>query len=186
MAERKLDLFKTLSQISKKNITYYDSLTEQEIKEFVPFVIQRWLSGTTNKQQIYLLNEIVNQHIFNLGTQYKDLLFYLLSIACSGKTQKYSWNKLPTKSQTSKPTSLGIVCEYYKYSYKEGKEALALLTHEDVIWCGEQLGKQDEEITKVYKEWGIKNVKKTNDKSNRSEDDTHTRSSNALDDIFQD
>jgi hypothetical protein len=186
MAERRLDLFKLLGEISKKNITYYETLSEQEVKEFIPFVVQRWLSGTTNKQQIYLLNEIVNQCIFNLGNQHKKLLFDLLTIACSGRSQKYYWNKLPTKTVNSKPVSLDVICQYYNYSKKQGTEALALMSYDDVVYCAEELGKQEEDINKISKEWGVKNVRKNNSKDEGQANNIHKTSKGKFGDAFED
>lgn len=152
MAE-KIDIFRILNQADKKNILFYQQLSEEEKKSFSPFLIQRWLSGTVDSRQVIFLNELLNPFIFSFFN-HKHLLWLLITICTNGNIQKYSWNKLPGKQQThSKPETINIISQYYGYSKKQAKEILNLLSYEEIIWYAEQLGKQPEEIIKLKKEW---------------------------------
>jgi len=151
--ERKLDLFKTLGNISKKNIDYFKTLSDEEKKDFIPFVVARWLSGTSNPRQIYFLNVVVNPFTFVLGQQHKELLYYLMTACATGKSQKYFWNKLPSKTTTAKPNAVRVVADYFDYSMRHAVEAIKVLTVDDVLRYAGDLGRQPEEIAKIKREF---------------------------------
>lgn len=153
MAERKLDIFDVLKNISTKNVAFYDSLTNDQVNSFQPLVVMRWLSGTFSKQQVYLINELVNPFVFSLHT-HKKLLWQLMSTCTAGKTQKYTWKKKLGKV-TSNPASVKVVREYFHYSTTQAKKAVGLLQSGDIISMAEELGWQDDEINAVCKELGL-------------------------------
>lgn len=150
MADRKLDLFKILDAISRKNVDYYNTLTDEEKKEFQPFVIMRWLTGTYTKQQLFLLNALVNPVVFDFQ-HHKQLLYNLLVCSTTGKTQRYVWNKPPSSNKKNK-LAINVLCDYYQFGPREARDALPLLSHEKVIEYAEDLGWQKDEITKLKKE----------------------------------
>ena len=59
----KLNLWPLLDSISYKNVNYYDTLTVENLKEYSPYVVMRWLTGGQTSdvaRQICYLNEFVN------------------------------------------------------------------------------------------------------------------------------
>ena len=51
------DLFEALAAIDRKDYTYYDRLTEEQKKKFVPFMLIHWVSaikGNSELQNYYL------------------------------------------------------------------------------------------------------------------------------------
>lgn len=146
-----LDIFQVLNNVSKKNINYYSSLSEEQQKALQPFVVLRWLTGTRDARQVYFLNELVNPFVFSMPN-HKQLLYFLLTTATSGKQQRYTWAKSLTKKTSSTPIILGVVKSYFKYNTTDAVEAMVLLTNEDILSCAEQLGYQPDEITKIKKE----------------------------------
>lgn len=181
MAE-KIDIFQVLDHCSKKNVSFYENLPDDKKKAIAPFVIQRWLTGTSNGQQIFLLNEIVNPFVFALQ-KHKMLVWYLMTCCMPGKPQKYFWNK--TKSTTTRPETLAIICEYFNYSRKHGEEALPIIKYEDVILYAESLGKQRDVIVKINKEWGIKNGKESSKETKRINNSDDSRDARGFEDIFE-
>lgn len=153
MAERPLDIFNVLAQLDTKNKDFYSGLTDKEAKSLAPVVVTRWLSGTYNKQQVYLINEIVNPYIFSLH-HHKLLLWYLMTIITTGKKQRYSWNKTVTSG--SKDTAC-ILCikEYFKYSSKDAEQVYKIIDKKLIIDMAEELGYQDNELNKIKKELGL-------------------------------
>jgi len=149
MADRKLNLFELLGAISEKNTGYYQNLTDEELKELQPFVIMRWLTGTSSKRQVYLLNAVVNPFVFDLG-QHKQLLFYLLTL-CTQHAQRYNWIKPPSSKRLGK-LAVTVLCDYFKYTKRQAIDAAKLLQSEDILDYAEQLGWQKEEIAKLKKE----------------------------------
>lgn len=148
--KHKLDIFHVLDRISRKDPLFFNNLDEEQQKAFSPLVVMRWLSGTYSPLQIVLLNQLVNHLVFPLG-KHKGLLYDLMTICTSGKTQRYVWNKMNSKKSVM-PKSVAIIQEYYGYSKKHSLEALPLLTNEDIISHAEDLGKQKDEIRELKKE----------------------------------
>jgi len=153
--DKKLDLFKTLGQIDRKNYQAFSEFDDGQRKEFAPYVYLRWLSGTSNKQQVVLLNEFVNPVAFYFTLKdhsHKELLFKLMTVCTSGSGQRYSWS-IPKRAQGSKPLSNQVVRQAYRYNFRKAEDALKVLTAEDVVEMAEQQGKQKDEIKLITKEW---------------------------------
>lgn len=160
MAE-KLDIFRVLNQADRKSVSFYEHLSEEEKKAYSPFLVQRWLSGTSDVRQVVFLNEILNPYVFSLQ-HHKQLLWFLTTICTNEKPRKYFWNKLPGRQASSKPETLNVISQYFGYSKKQASDVLNLLTYEDINWYAEQLGKQPDELAKLKKEW--KNEKESSNK----------------------
>jgi hypothetical protein len=155
--EYKLDMFQVLPQIDKKNAHFIDGLTEDEIKGFVPYTTMRWLSGTNSAYQIMFINELVNPFMFSLGT-HKGLLYKLMTVCGSGKTQRYKWNSVTSKKATNTPYLVSMVKDYYGYNTMNAIDALKILSKADLLNIAEHLGRQKDEIVKINNE-----LKKIND-----------------------
>ena len=150
-ADRKLDIFRVLAAADVKDRSFYENLTEDEVKALAPFIVARWMSGTPSAGQVYFINELFNPFVFSLGN-HKQLLWYLLTVCSSGKKQRYSWNALPGKKSTSKPNAVRVVKEYFKYSTADAVNALVMLSGTDILDMAEELGWQPDEIAKLKKE----------------------------------
>ena len=122
-AERKLDIFRVLAALDAKDYHFFANLTDEEVKALVPFVVARWMSGTTDARQVFFLNEVVNPYLFSL-TEHKQLLWDLLLIANSGKKQRYAWNALPSKKNTAKPLTVDVLKQFYGYSTRDAVDAV--------------------------------------------------------------
>lgn len=151
MAERKLDIFRVLGAADAKNAKFYAQLSDDERKEFQPFVVARWMSGTSNTAQVMMINEFLNPYLFTL-TGHKELLWQLLTICNAGKSQRYKWHKLPGKRESGRPNAIKAVRQYFKYSTREAVDALDILTRSDVIEIAEELGWQPDDIAKIRRE----------------------------------
>lgn len=149
--EYKLDVFHVLGQIDKKNSLFYDGLTEEERKAFVPYVTMRWLTGNNSDRQIVYINELVNPFMFPLG-QHKDLLYKLMTICTTGKQQRYGWKKTLSKKTNSTPTAVGVIRDYYGYNTIDATNALKLLSTDYVLELAGFLGRQKDEISKIKTE----------------------------------
>ncbi len=158
MAEHKLEIFRVLGELDKKNIKFFDSLSEEEKKAFQPLVVSRWLSGTSSKQQLFLLNEIVNQYVFAL-CNHKALLYKLMIICTTGRLQRYAWNKQLSKG-SSHPFTIKAIQQYFGYSSKDAEKVINLLSNDDISLMAEESGWQDEDLNKLRKELGLPTIRK--------------------------
>lgn len=167
MTERKLDIFHTLSEIDKKNIEFYSTLSQEEQKGFFPIVVIRWLSGTSSKLQVMLINELVNPFVFSLY-KHPNLIYKLMTVCTNKKHQKYDWIK-KLSPKTTHPLTTKSIQEYFHYNSRDANEAINILESEDIISMAEEMGWQDEDVNKMRKELGIKPIK-TNKKLIKSAD----------------
>jgi hypothetical protein len=148
--KRSLDIFKTLTHISNKDRGYYEALPDDVKKELQPFVVMRWLTGTSDPRQIYFINEIVNRFVFELGS-HKPLLYKLLCVATSGQPQRYQWKK-PASRKGAGTMCTQVVKQYYHYNTRQATEALGLLSNDDIMGYAEEIGLQKEDIAKLKRE----------------------------------
>ena len=142
-------MFQVLDHINRKDIQWYRNLTEDEQKAVVPLIIMRWMSGTLTPWQIIFLNELVNPQVF-ANHKHRELLFYLLTICGKDTFERYHWNK--TKSNTTTPTIVNVVREYFEYSTSDAIAALPMLSNDDILRYAGELGTSKEDITKIKKE----------------------------------
>lgn len=150
----KLDIFKTLERIDRKDRKFWDSLTEEERKGFTPFVVIQWLTGTKDPAQIYFLNEMVNPFIFEFG-KHPELLYDLMLI-CSTSKKCYQWIK---KKKTVKfPKSIDVIKRYFGYSSAHSKDTLKCFSDSDIFEMAEELGYQKEELKILKKETNEINI----------------------------
>lgn len=155
----KLDLFPLLRNISTKNVGYYDTLSEESLKEFSPLPLQRWLSGcndgkATSARQIYFLNEVVNKFIFAPGfaKNHKKLIYNLMTLATTGKDCRYKYLKSNMKGTSDMPLAVGVIQKVFDYNRKDARDAIMVLSDNAIINMAEQLGYQTGEIKELKKE----------------------------------
>jgi hypothetical protein len=149
--EFKLNIFDVLAQIDRKNFWFYDQLTEEEQKSLAPVVMVRWLSGTTDEEQLKLLNSICNPVIFSLSSQHKNLMMKLFCCTTNMKPKRYTYKNTLSKKQ-SKTLKLKVVSEYFAYSYREAEMVLPNIKSEDFVEMAMSLGWDDKEIKALKKE----------------------------------
>lgn len=143
------DLFDGLAKLSSRDLQWYDKLTPEDQKAASPFVMARWMTGTSDQAQLVRINTFVNSYGFSLG-QEKSLLFKLLAAAATGKSKRYQWLKSPGAKATIK-LRLEVIKQYYNVSTREaiGYDSIE---GEDILTMAEELGWEVEELKKLKKE----------------------------------
>lgn len=146
----KLDIFGLLGKIDKKNSgDIYASLSEDEKKGFAPLVVMRWMSGTSDAQQIMLLNSFINPLVFVLG-KHPHLLMRVLQVCSSKVSKRYQW--LPVKSKKKNTESLKVVGEYLEMSQREVKMLNPFPNDSEIMQMAEELGYDKDVLKKIEKE----------------------------------
>lgn len=144
------ELFDSLSKISRGDQQWFDRLSDEDKKSAAPFVLGRWLTGTSDSAQLIRLNTFVNPYMFSMG-QDKALLFKLLAAACTGKTTRYQWIKAPSATKATK-RSLEAIKQYYDISTREAALYAINISGADLIEMAEELGWDSDELKKLKKE----------------------------------
>jgi len=141
--EYKLDIFECLSQISKKNIHYYDNLSDEQKKGFLSLIISRWVYGTPHELQILLLNQVVNPYLFSLN-KHPSLIYKLLTTTSVRPNTVYRWK---AKQQDIKfPLSINVISKYYGISKREAILHLPNYTAPDILTMCADIGLQTDEL----------------------------------------
>lgn len=82
------DLFEALNAIDRKDYSYYDKLTPEQQRKFVPFMMLHWVSaikGNKDLQSYYLQSTDyhANKYLFNENVQKHPKLQWLMLCAAS-------------------------------------------------------------------------------------------------------
>jgi hypothetical protein len=154
--EFKFDIFQVLRKINSKDYEFIRSLSDEDKKAINPYMILRWMFGTSNPATMIWLNELVNPVIWGVkkddaGEEHYNIKMFLLAICGTGsKSSDFKWIK--TKGEGKYPTALQVIREYYGYSTAHAKDALSILDPTAVVDLAEQLGYQPDDIKKLKKE----------------------------------
>ncbi len=136
------DLFEAIAAIDKKDYGYYDRLTEEQKKKFVPFMLIHWISavkGSRDLQGYYIMSteHHANKYFFNEHIQKNPKLQWLMLCASSPGIGKqfhqyipHIRDKVATLREEAKNKE---IIDYYKKIYKTDTETLTELSNVYVI-----------------------------------------------------
>lgn len=126
------DLFEALAAIDNKDYGYYDRLTTEQQKKFVPYMLIHWVSavkGNSALQQYYLrsTDNYVNLHLFNEFIIKNPKLQWLMLVAASPGLGKQYHQWIPhIKERVAKlkdPAKPSEIKEYYKKIYPKASSS---------------------------------------------------------------
>lgn len=157
------DLFESLLALDKKDYQWYDRLSEEQKKKFVPYMMTHWMSavkGSKDVQNYYLSSTEyhTNTHLFNEVIQKHPKLQWLMLCAASpgiGRQQHQWIPHLSTKVINFKePAKSKDVKEYFKKIYPNASER-------DVAEASETFVKEHKkkcELAKIYPNMNISEI----------------------------
>lgn len=147
----KLDIFTVLGNITKGNVDYIDSLSDEEVKAFQAYVVQLWLKGANNyhAERMVLMNEVSNPYVFSLG-RHPKLIYKLFCVAHGfNDGARFTFNRKRGKTANR---SLSVVMNAYDYTQQKAQEALSILTNDDLLALAKDLGYDQKEMRELEKE----------------------------------
>jgi hypothetical protein len=102
--QQDFDLFDALLALDKKDYSYYDRLTEEQQKKFVPYMMTHWMSQVkaNGGLQGYYVRSVeyhANQHMFNEHIQKHPKLQWLMLCASSPDLGKQFHQWIPHLSE---------------------------------------------------------------------------------------
>jgi len=107
----KLDIANEMRAFDAKQRDYMDSMTEEELKKFSPYILMRWgasVDGSADLQEWYLraVNERINVNFFDVNsTRHKKLLWLLCTTASPGMgNQRHYWLAAKKKESAGNAT----------------------------------------------------------------------------------
>lgn len=120
------NLFDAISAIDRKDYGYWDTLTIEQQRKFIPYMLLQWMSsvrGSADLQRYYLnsFDHVANKYMFNEAIQRNSKLQWLMLCAASpgiGK-QQHQWIPQLNKhvSKLEERCKLSDVKEYYAKIY---------------------------------------------------------------------
>ena len=151
MTARKLDMFKqVLPAIDTFDKKFYSGLSDDQKKEFSPWIVMRGASSCQQNPEHYLImvNDVVNAN-FSVLTGHPELQWMLLSICGVGTRQFHPFIKPPRKKGKNK-----IQEELSKIFPKLKADELELMEkiHSDAELVGifTSAGYPDDAITEIF------------------------------------
>lgn len=126
-----LDLFEVLAALDKKDYNFYDNLTEEQKKKFVPYMMILWMSaikGSSTLQGYYVMNTdyTANKYLFNENVQKHPKLQWLMLCAASPGIGKQFHQWIPhirdKVSKLKEAATVKEVKEYYSKIYKQADD----------------------------------------------------------------
>ena len=132
------DLFGAITAIDKKDYSYYDRLTPEQQRKFVPFMMLHWVSaikGDSDLQGYYLrsVDYYANKYMFNESVQKNPKLQWLMLCAASPGRGKQFHQWIPHMKERvaklkEKPKAKEIK-EYFKKIYPKSSDSdLTMIT----------------------------------------------------------
>ena len=153
MATQKLDLKKTLKALDKRDLNFYNNLTDEEKKAFSPYLIMRYGATvqSSNPDELHLhilgVNEMVNMN-FGVLTKHKGLFWKLLAMCGSGKIQFHPWINYKKKNTDNKV--LKFLEERFPHMKRQDIDLMAEMNDKNTCqqWA-EELGMSKKEIKEI-------------------------------------
>ncbi len=92
-----------LGAVDRRNKDFYEQLSEEQEKEFSPFMVLRWTSSVKGSKQLqshYLTyaNELLNKS-FSILYKHKKLFWQLASVIGLGSNQFHPWIGVSKKTK---------------------------------------------------------------------------------------
>lgn len=125
------NLFEALAALDKKDYDYYDRLTPEQQKKFVPFMMIHWISavksdGNLARYYVMSTNEHANTYLFNENViKHPKLQWYMLCASSPGLGKQFHQWIPHIKERVSKlrePAKAKDIKEYYKKIYKTASD----------------------------------------------------------------
>jgi hypothetical protein len=103
--DKKIDIFEMMENVDKKNRNYYNELSDEQKKAFMPYLATQWISGCSASwqyQEYYLLatNEILNKNLW-YNSKYPDLFWLLMTAVGCGSKVRHSWSPMQKRESQS-------------------------------------------------------------------------------------
>lgn len=148
----KLDIRNEMAQFDNKNRDFYDSLSDEEKKKFVPFLMIRWgssVQGSTDLQHFYLVatNERLNKNFFAIPAtverNHKKLQWLVATtISPDMGPMRHNWLSLKKKDPGANSIKKQLM-EIYPHMKDDEIELMALInTKKDVDEYLKQAGQE--------------------------------------------
>jgi hypothetical protein len=152
--ERKLDIFQeVLPAVDRRNMDFWNKMTDEQKKEFSPWLIQRWVSsvdGSPEVQEYFIqaINERVNINMKELKN-HPELSWMLLASCGIRKAYRRSW--IGASKGIKKDKISDFIAELYPSAGEQEIELMRVINNEEELkQVAEQMNLNRSEIKEVF------------------------------------
>lgn len=132
LEQQDFDLFEAITAIDKKDYGYYDRLTPEQQKKFVPFMMLHWMSAIKANEGLsryYVMSaaEYANKYMFNENVMKHPKLQWLMLCSASPGLGKQFHQWIPhikmNVSKLKETAKVKDVKEYFKKIYPKTSDS---------------------------------------------------------------
>lgn len=147
----KTDIFAVMAALDgPRDYSLWNKWTADEQSGIAPLIIMRWMTGTSSKKQILMMNEFVNPFVFSLA-KHQELMIQLLHLSSDHRVKRYYWQPVKGTSAKNKERDR-LLMEYYGWSSRELAQTKIFTDAEELVKMAEDIGWQQDDIAKLKKE----------------------------------
>lgn len=101
---RALDIGRVIRAVDNREYNFYDNMTPEQLKEFSPYVLMRYISNARSRDRdinewyIEMTNELVNKHHWTLSKNHQGLLWKLFAATGAGGEVYHEFLSMPKTS----------------------------------------------------------------------------------------
>lgn len=155
MAKDKIPVGKLLYGLNTKDRGLYDRLTDEEKKDFSPWLFIRFASSSTDITYapfvIKLVNDIVNVNYSAISDKkHKELHWLSYTAASIGFDQKYQYIRPPNSRKKKNKVEEFLAEEYPTMKIEDIRLMISMNTVEDLKQLALDLGYTDKEIKGIF------------------------------------
>lgn len=125
--EYKLDMFEVIRQAEMKNYDYFSKLSDDQKKEFSPWLAMRFMSASMDGYDAIstlLMTDFALNQDFSVVSKDKELFYRLMCVVGEGSSKKHFMVK-PPKKRIENP----LVFELFKDFFNETMEEIEIINY---------------------------------------------------------
>ena len=151
-AKPKLDIKEVMSALDTNDKDFYSRLTEEQKKEFSPWLVMRWASsvgGNYSDYYLIMVNDLVNEN-FNDFKHHPELQWKLLSLCGVGFKQYHQFIR-PPKGRTKSKIQKFLLEVYPTAKYSDLELIESINTVDELKELAKDHGYDDKQIKELFK-----------------------------------
>ena len=154
MAKRpQIPLADVMLAIDRKNKSWYDNLSDEQVKAFSAWMMMRYASsvqGPNAASYLFMVNECVNKNFMDLS-KHPELQWLLFTLCGSGKKEYHPYIKPPTSRKKKNKVGEWLSEQYPLMKADEINMLMEINDTEDFKLLATEAGMTDKEIKELFK-----------------------------------
>ena len=139
--------------IDRKNRSWYDNLSDEQVKAFSAWMMMRYASsvqGPNAASYLFMVNECVNKNFMDLS-KHPELQWLLFTLCGSGKKEYHPYIKPPTSRKKKNKVAEWLSEQYPLMKADEITMLMEINDTEDFKSLATEAGMTDKEIKELFK-----------------------------------